>query len=124
MKYLLFVALGGAGGAVARYLLGSLAHSLWAGAWPLGTFLVNLAGSAGIGAVFVLLERGSLHPDWRSVLMVGFLGAFTTFSTFSLETVALWQGGQGGLALGYMLASVVGCVLAAAGTMYLLRPLA
>ena len=124
MKYLLFVALGGAGGAVARYLLGSLVHSLWAGAWPVGTFLVNLAGSAGIGAVFVLLERGSLHPDWRSVLMVGFLGAFTTFSTFSLETVELWQQGEPALALAYVLASVIGCVLAAVGTMYLLRPLA
>jgi CrcB protein len=123
MKYLLFVALGGAGGAVARYLLGSLAHSLWAGAWPLGTFLVNLAGSAGIGAVFVLLERGSLHPDWRSVLMVGFLGAFTTFSTFSLETVELWQQGEPALALAYALASAIGCVLAVAGTMYLLRSL-
>ncbi|HKK22843.1 MAG TPA: fluoride efflux transporter CrcB [Pseudohaliea sp.] len=123
MKHLLFVALGGAGGAVTRYLLGSWLHALWAGAWPVGTFLVNVTGSAAIGAVFVLLERGSLHPDWRSVLMVGFLGAFTTFSTFSLETVELWQGGEGGLALGYVLASVVGCVLAAAGTMYLLRSL-
>ncbi len=124
MKYLLFVALGGAGGAVTRYLLGSWVHGLWVGAWPLGTFLVNIAGSAGIGVVLALLERGSLHPDWRSVLMVGFLGAFTTFSTFSLETVELWQGGHAGLALGYVLASVIGCVLAVAGTLYLLRPLA
>ncbi|KGE03518.1 fluoride efflux transporter CrcB [Pseudohaliea rubra] len=121
MKYLLFVALGGAGGAVTRYLLGLWAHGLWAGPWPLGTFMVNVLGSAGIGVVFVLLERGSLHPDWRSVLMVGFLGAFTTFSTFSLETVELWQGGQAGLALAYALVSVLSCVLAVAGTLTLLR---
>jgi CrcB protein len=123
MKYLLFVALGGAAGAVTRFLLGSWVHVLWAGAWPLGTLCVNLLGSAGIGVVYVLLERGSLHPDWRSVLMVGFLGAFTTFSTFSLETVELWQNGAPASALAYMLASTSGCVLAAAGAIWLLRAL-
>jgi CrcB protein len=123
MQYLLFVAVGGALGAVARFSLGSWVHGLWAGSWPLGTLLVNVTGSAAIGAVFVLLERGQLHPEWRSVLMVGFLGAFTTFSTFSLETVELWESGAPGTALAYALASTGGCVAAAGAVIFLLRAL-
>jgi CrcB protein len=96
MKYLLFVALGGAGGAVSRYLLANWAHQLWEGKLPVGTFMVNLLGSAAIGVVYVLVvEKQLIHPDWRGVLMVGFLGAFTTFSTFSLETIELMEAGHG-----------------------------
>lgn len=123
MKYLLFIALGGATGSVARYLLALWTQAQWQGDFPLGTLLVNFAGSFGIGVVFVLLERQILHPDWRSVLMVGFLGAFTTFSTFSLEAITLWESGQGGQALGYMLASVMLCVLAAGTAITLTRAL-
>lgn len=123
MKYLLFVAAGGAAGAVSRYLLGAWVHGLWSGPWPVGTLCVNVAGSAAIGAIYVLLERGGLHPDWRSVLVVGFLGAFTTFSTFSLETVELWQRGEPVTAAAYALASTTGCVAAAAGAIALLRSL-
>jgi CrcB protein len=103
MKYLVFIALGGAGGAVSRYLLANWVHSLWEGHFPLGTLLVNMLGSAAIGVVFVLLERALIHPDWRGVLMVGFLGAFTTFSTFSLETISLWEAGHMGQAMAYMI---------------------
>lgn len=123
MKYLLFVALGGAAGAVGRYSLARWVHSLWQGAWPLGTLLVNVSGCAAMGMVFVLVERSALHPDWRGVLMVGFLGAFTTYSTFSLEALQLWQAGQGGQALAYMLVTTVGCVLAAAAGMSCARAL-
>ncbi len=121
MKYLVFIALGGAGGAVSRYLLANWVHSLWEGHWPLGTLLVNVIGSAAIGVLFVLLEKSLIHPDWRGVLMVGFLGAFTTFSTFSLETISLWEAGQVGHAIGYMLASAVLCVLAAGAGIYSAR---
>ncbi|MFN2327985.1 MAG: fluoride efflux transporter CrcB [Chromatocurvus sp.] len=123
MKYLVFVALGGAAGAVGRYSLARWVHSLWQGSWPLGTLLVNLSGCALMGIVFVLVERTALHPDWRSVLMVGFLGAFTTYSTFSLEAFELWQAGQGGVAIGYMVLTTVGCVLAAASGIQLTRAL-
>lgn len=121
MKYLVFIALGGAGGAVSRYLLANWVHSLWEGHFPLGTLLVNMFGSAAIGVVFVLLEKSLIHPDWRGVLMVGFLGAFTTFSTFSLETIGLWEAGHMGQALGYMLGSAVLCVVAAGAAIYSTR---
>jgi CrcB protein len=121
MLQLLFIALGGACGALARYGLSSQVHSLWAGAWPLGTLLVNASGSLCIGVLFVMIERSALHPDWRSVLMVGFLGAFTTFSTFSLETVELWLQGQGAMAMAYAATSLLGCVAAAAAGVLLTR---
>jgi CrcB protein len=121
MKYLVFIALGGAGGAVSRYLLANWVHSLWEGHFPLGTLLVNMLGSAAIGVVFVLLERSLIHPDWRGVLMVGFLGAFTTFSTFSLETISLWEAGHMGQAMAYMVGSAVLCVLAAGVAIYSAR---
>jgi CrcB protein len=124
MKYLLFIALGGASGAVARYLLAGWAHRLWEGTLPVGTLLVNVVGSFAIGVVYVLLaEKQLIHPDWRGVLMVGFLGAFTTFSTFSLETIGLIESGHPGLAAGYMLASAVVCVLMAGAAMQLTRAL-
>ena len=122
MKYLLFIALGGASGAVARYVVANWIHQLWEGHVPVGTLLVNVLGSFGIGIVFVLVvEKELLHPDWRGVLMIGFLGAFTTFSTFSLETISLLEAGHIFQALGYMLASVSLCVLAAGSAIYLAR---
>ena len=122
MKYLLFIALGGASGAVARYLVATWVHELWEGHVPVGTLLVNLVGSFAIGIFFVLIvEKQIIHQDWRSVLMVGFLGAFTTFSTFSLESISLIESGHLLQALGYMFMSVVFCVLAAGSAIYLTR---
>lgn len=124
MKYLVFIALGGAAGAVSRYLLATWAHGLWEGRWPVGTLLVNVLGSTAIGVVYVLVaEKQLIHPDWRGVLMVGFLGAFTTFSTFSLETISLIEAGQPGHALGYMLASAMMCVVMAGAAMQITRAL-
>jgi len=122
MKYLIFVALGGAAGAVSRYALANWVHRLWESSLPLGTLLVNALGSCAIGVMYVLLmEREALHPDWRGVAMVGFLGAFTTFSTFSLETVHLIEAGQWFQAMLYMFASVFICVLVTALAMQLTR---
>lgn len=122
MKYLIFIALGGATGALSRHFLANWVHSLWEGEFPLGTLLVNVSGSFAMGVVYILLtERELVHPDWRSVLMVGFLGAFTTFSTFSLETVNLMEAGHLGQAALYMLGSAVLCVVMAGTAMQLTR---
>ena len=122
MKYLLFIAVGGATGAVSRHLLGTWVHSLWEGKLPLGTLLVNMLGSFAIGVVYVMLvERQLIHADWRSVLMVGFLGAFTTFSTFSLETISLFEAGHSLHAAVYMVGSAVICVVMAGVAIHLTR---
>lgn len=111
---LIFIALGGALGALARYGVATHVSTLWNGHWPLGTLLINSAGSMVIGIVFVLLERSLLHPDWRGIVMVGFLGAFTTFSTFSLEAVQLWLNGHAATAVAYAVISTCSCIAAAA----------
>lgn len=124
MKYLLFIALGGAGGAVSRHLLANWVYRTWDSAFPFGTFLVNVVGSFAIGVLYVLLvERQLVHPDWRGVWIVGFLGAFTTFSTFSIETVALLESGQTALAAVYVIGSAVVCVAMAGLALQLTRHL-
>jgi CrcB protein len=122
MKHLIFIALGGAGGALARHWLSTLVHNSANSHFPWGTLTVNLLGSFLIGVMYVVIvERGLIHPDWRSVSMVGFLGAFTTFSTFSLETIALLENGQPAAALGYVLLSVLICIVAVWLAMSLVR---
>ncbi len=112
MQQIILIAIGGAAGALSRYGIAQLSRGLVYQHWPLGTFLVNIVGSFLIGMAFVAItERGALHPDWRYILIVGFLGAFTTFSTFSLETVAMLEAGRFGLALAYMLSSLLICVI-------------
>lgn len=111
---LLAVALGGAVGSVARYLV----TAVWmpaAGphAMPWGTLTVNVAGSFLFGLLFAVLTQYLPHgATLRVALLAGFLGGFTTFSSFSFETVRLIQEGQPALAAGYVLSSVLACVLA------------
>ncbi len=122
MKYMLFIAVGGASGAVSRHLLANWVHGMWAGKLPLGTLLVNVLGSFAIGILYVILvERQIFHAGWRDVLMVGFIGAFTTFSTFSLETIVLFEAGHSFHALAYMFGSAIVCVLVAGVAMHLTR---
>ena len=113
MKHLFFIALGGAGGALARHWMSTMVHASTKTHFPWGTLSVNLLGSFCLGVLYVIIvERGIVHPDWRSITIVGFLGAFTTFSTFSLEAIALLENGQAGMALAYVLFSVTVCMTA------------
>jgi CrcB protein len=122
MKHMLLIALGGAGGALSRYWLMNLVNQWHHVKFPFGTLAVNLIGSFAIGIMYVLItERVALHPDWRNVAMVGFLGAFTTFSTFSLEVITLLENGEVVMATGYMLSSLLLCVMAAWLAIYLTR---
>lgn len=106
----LLVASGGALGAVARYSTGILVRLYLTDNWPLATLLVNVLGSFGIGLVFVLLERSMVHLDFRSLIVVGFFGAFTTFSTFSLELLHMIERGEGIHAVTYAALSLLGCL--------------
>ena len=108
----LLVALAGAGGAVSRYGIGR-----WIGArsFPWATLGINLVGSFVLGWVLHRAAVREWSADTTAAVSVGFLGAFTTFSTFSSETWTLLRTDRAGLALLYVLASVVGGVAAAAG---------
>ncbi|HBH36614.1 MAG TPA: fluoride efflux transporter CrcB [Gammaproteobacteria bacterium] len=114
MTQLLMVGAGGALGAIGRYLLSTWVYSLTGRAFPWGTLAVNLLGSLLIGFLSVwLLERMTLSTEMRALLMVGFLGAFTTFSTFSLETLLLLEEGAVARAGVNVAASVIICIFAA-----------
>ena len=94
MMKVMCIAAGGAAGAVARYAVGGAVHR-WAGndfAW--GTLCVNLAGSFLIGVLAATFDQASLSPNLKLGLMTGLLGAFTTFSAFSLETVGMLDEGR------------------------------
>lgn len=118
----LSVALGGALGAMARFGVNALVYPVAVGKFPLGTLLVNVLGSIIIGICYVLIiERGVLPAELRNILMVGFLGAFTTFSTFSLDALSLWQNGHLVTGLLYVLGSVILCLAGAMAAMVITR---
>lgn len=114
MRVLLAVGVAGFLGAVSRYLIGGWVYRVLPAAFPYGTLTVNVAGSLLLGAVFELgTTRAVLDPTLRIALASGFLGAFTTFSTFSLETVNLLREGSMVLALLNVVGNVVLCLTAA-----------
>jgi len=102
------VAVGGAFGAVARHLINISPLATVAGKFPLPTFIINVAGSFFIGLLFVVFgERMEVSENVRLALIVGFLGAFTTFSTFEMEIFSLARERQTLMAILYLLLSVV-----------------
>ena len=112
MTKILWIAAGGAAGTLMRYFLGGLVQRVAGGGFPWGTFAVNMAGCFLFGLVWALIEeRSLLAPSVRFVALVGFMGAFTTFSTFMFETGALVRESQWMLAFANIaLQNVVGIV--------------
>ena len=80
------IALGGAMGAIARYQLATFIQNRIPVGFPWGTFIVNISGCLVMGVVTTLLADRLVHPNWRFLIPIGFIGAYTTFSTFELET--------------------------------------
>jgi len=106
------IAIGGAAGTLARYWLGGLAQRLTGGLFPWGTFTVNMLGCFLFGLVWALAEeRFLLSSETRVVVLVGFMGAFTTFSTFVFESGSFMRDSQWALVIGNIAAqNVVGLV--------------
>jgi len=91
MLKVLFVAIGGAFGALSRYSIGLIAAKLFPGSFPLGTLTVNVLGSFLITFIATHFMHSAIDPIYRYLFITGFLGALTTFSSFTFETIALWQ---------------------------------
>lgn len=108
MTQVLAIAAGGALGAVARYWMSTAVYAAVGRNFPYGTLVVNVVGSLAMGVLFVLLvERLAADSVWRAALLVGLLGAFTTFSTFSIETLNLIEEGAYNRAMANIGLSVV-----------------
>lgn len=122
MNTYIAIAFGGAFGAVSRFWLHGMVQRFNGSSFPLGTFAVNILGSFLIGVFFVVLaEKAELSEPWRPLIAIGFLGAMTTFSTFSLDALLLFEQGHYNTALFYILSSVALCLLAAFAGMQITR---
>jgi CrcB protein len=118
----LAVAIGGALGSVARYALSSWIFDITSHKFPYATLIVNVAGSFVMGILFVVIvERAALPAEMRSLLMIGFIGAFTTFSAFSLDALGLWQNGDVLMSVIYMITTIILCLVAISTAIWLTR---
>ncbi len=105
-KYLL-VLIGGALGAVSRFILGTLVAKWYTAVFPLGTFVINVTGSFLIGVLMMLfLNRPSINANWRLFVVTGILGGYTTFSSFEWETFFAMREGASFVAMYYVILSV------------------
>jgi CrcB protein len=116
----LAVAFGGALGALMRFGLSTYLMPVGAKQFPWGTLTANIVGSACMGLCYVLIvEKEWVALIWRPFLMTGFLGAFTTYSSFALESFLLWQQDQINYAISYAAMSLFGCLLAVSASIFL-----
>ena len=122
VSQLIAIACGGAFGALSRFGLQQWIAAIYSGRFPLAIFVANSIGSLVIGIIYVLIiEKGLLPEVWRPFLIVGLLGAFTTFSTFSLDSILLIEQGECLMALGNIFANVVIGLIAACIGLYIGR---
>src|SRR3569833_1451049 len=112
-KQVIAIALGGSVGALLRYGMSNWVLSFVARDFPYGTLIVNVSGSLIMGVLFVVLvERLALGVEWRAALLIGVLGAYTTFSSFSMETLLLFEDGEHVKAIVNIILSVSLCLAA------------
>ena len=124
VKTLLFIAIGGAFGAMMRFLSQATVYELFGRTFPFGTLFVNVTGSFLMGLLSIfLVEKFNLSAEWHLAILVGVLGSFTTFSTFSIETLVLFEQGDLFKALANILVSVVLCITAVWAGAYLAKQL-
>jgi CrcB protein len=113
MIHVLLVAIGGAVGSVARYFVNLWAFRLWGAHFPWGTLAVNVVGGLAIGFLSeVIARKFNASTEMRLLVVTGVLGGFTTFSSFSLDAVGLFERGEMALSAVYIVASVVISILA------------
>ncbi|MFI5364240.1 MAG: fluoride efflux transporter CrcB [Candidatus Binatia bacterium] len=112
MREIWWVGLGGFVGANARYLLGGWIATRFGTTFPLGTFVINITGSFVLGVIMGLLDAHLLSSTIRLAVAIGFVGAYTTFSTFSYETIRLVENGSMLLATANVFGSVIVGLLA------------
>lgn len=116
MVPVLFIGVGGFAGAIARYLVDSRVSAWTGGSLPWGTFVVNISGSFAVGLLFALvIERAALPAEVRGPLMIGFIGAYTTFSTLALESWRMIEDGAWLYASANLIGSIVIGVIAVIG---------
>lgn len=119
MTRIMLLAAGGAVGTLLRYTLSGITYRFMGGIFPWGTLAVNLTGSLAIGLLWGFFDMENLSPHMRNFIFIGVLGGFTTFSTFTLESVNLLRGGEIKLALSSIIASnVIGIILVFSGFVF------
>lgn len=122
MSEILWISLGAVAGANVRYGLSLLASHWTSTSLPIGTLIVNVSGSLLIGIMLTLLtERFLLDPHWRLLLVVGFLGSYTTMSSYAFEVIALWERSDAVRAIAYVLGTNVLCLAACYGGVAIVR---
>ena len=113
MKQVLAIAVGGALGSVLRFWMSGWVAGMLGRGFPYGTLLVNVSGSLLMGFLYVvLIDKFNASTEWRALLLIGLLGGFTTFSSFSMETFNLIEAGEILKALGNVILSISVCLAA------------